>query len=120
MLVSTNMKSRGYDVSTRAAAAQQTRERILATAVELLKARLRTDIRIEDVASGAGVSEMTVLRAFGTKQQLLQAALDAARADIVDQRQEAEPGDVRGSMTALFHHYEQLGDLVIGNLSLEA
>jgi AcrR family transcriptional regulator len=72
------------------------------------------------VATLAGVSEMTVLRAFGSKDTLLQAALDQARQRIVEQRQEAPPGDVEGSIEALFDHYERLGDLVVRNLAEEA
>jgi AcrR family transcriptional regulator len=111
---------RKYDMGTRAKAAQATRERILDVATELLRARLRTDIRLVDVAKGAGVSEMTVLRVFGTKADLLQAALDRTQEQIVAQRTEPEPGDVAGSIAALFDHYEQLGDLVLGNLAQES
>jgi AcrR family transcriptional regulator len=115
----TNMK-RTYTSDARAEGAAATRARILQTATDLLRERLRTDIRLEDVAVGAGVSEMTVLRAFGSKQKLLDAALAQAREQIVGQRQEPAPGDVAGSIAALFAHYEQLGDLVVNNLAEEA
>lgn len=111
---------RAYTMGARAEAAEANRQRILDAATALLRARLRSDIRLEDVAADAGVSEMTVLRAFGTKVNLLQAALDRARQQIVAQRQEAVPGDVAGSISVLFEHYEQLGDLVIANLAQEA
>src|SRR5689334_9572498 len=101
MLVMTHMNStRPYTMKARAEAAAATRERVLLAASALLAARLRTDIRLTDVARDAGVSEMTVLRLFGTKRDLLQAALDHARAKIVAQRQQAAPGDVRGSVQA--------------------
>lgn len=121
MLVLTNMNAqRAYSMEVRAQAAQATRERVLDAATALLRVRLRTDVRLEDVAREAGVSEMTVLRLFGKKANLMEAALDRARDQIVAQRQEPEPGDVAGSLAALFEHYEQLGDLVIGNLALES
>src|SRR3954451_21653325 len=109
---------RAYRMAARAAAAEATRRRILDAAVELLRVRLRTDIRLKDVAARAGVSEMTVVRAFGSKTNLLQVALDDVQRDIVAQRSAPAPGDAGGSIAALFHHYEQLGDLVIGNLAL--
>lgn len=111
---------RSYSMGARAQSAAATRVRILEAATALLRVRLRTDIRIEDVARDAGVSEMTVLRAFGSKFNLLQAALDHAREGIVAQRDAAEPGDLAGSVAAIFEHYELLGDLVIGNLALES
>src|SRR3954468_5460613 len=107
MLPSTNMNtSRPYSMEVRAQSAAATKQRILDCADALLRQRLRVDIRVADVAAGAGVSEMTVLRVFGTKDALLQAALDQAQQRIVEQRQVAEPGDVAGSIDALFAHYE--------------
>src|SRR5690242_8428382 len=116
MLVWTNMKvKRSYTMGARAQAAAATKQAILDAAEDLLRQRLRADIRVADVAAGASVSEMTVLRAFGNKETLLTAALDQAQQRIVAQREQAEPGDVDRSIAALFDHYEQLGDLVIRN-----
>jgi AcrR family transcriptional regulator len=120
MLVCTNMKSRPYTQQARAASAEATRLRVLAAAADLMRLRLRTDIRLADVAAGAGVSEMTVLRLFRTKEALLEAALEQVRSEIIAQRQQAEPGDIAGSVKALFEHYEAVGDLVIVNLAQEA
>jgi AcrR family transcriptional regulator len=121
MLVITNMKTtRPYTMGARAQAAAATRQRVLDAATALLRERLRVDIRLEDVAALAQVSEMTVLRLFRTKAALLEAALEAARAQIVAQRQEAAPGDVAGSIRCLLEHYEQLGDLVVANLAQES
>ncbi len=103
----------------RSATAAATRRRVLDAASGLMRERLRSDIRVQDVAMGAAVSEMTVLRLFGTKAALLKAAMEHARQGIVAQRSEAEPGDVAGSIAVLFDHYEELGDLVIRNLAEE-
>lgn len=113
-------EKRAYTQGARAESAQATRLRVLDAAADLLRERLRTDIRVADVAANAGVSEMTVLRLFGSKFTLLQSALDHTRAGIVAQRNEAEPGDVDGAIAAILEHYEQLGDLVINNLALES
>lgn len=122
MLVMTNMNksTRTYTMGARAQAAAATRQRVLDAAISLLRERLRVDIRLEDVAALAAVSEMTVLRLFGSKAALLEAALEAARAQIVAQRQEAAPGDVPGSIRCLMEHYELLGDLVVANLAQES
>ena len=114
------MAKRAYTMGARAESAAATRQRVLDSAVALLRVKLQTDVRLADVAAGAGVSEMTVLRIFGNKLNLVQAALDSVRREIVAQRTDPEPGDVSGSIEALFDHYEHLGDLVIGNLALES
>src|SRR5689334_21542818 len=114
------MKTRPYTQQARAASAEATRLRVLAAAADLMRMRLRTDIRLADVAAGAGVSEMTVLRLFRTKEALLEAALEQVRSEIVAQRQQAEPGYIAGSDAALFEHYEAVGDLVVVNLAQEA
>jgi AcrR family transcriptional regulator len=111
---------RSYTMGARAEAAAETRQAILGAAEDLLRQRLRTDIRLADVAERASVSEMTVLRVFGNKDALLATALDQAQQRIVEERERAEPGDVDGSIAALLDHYEQLGDLVIHNLAEEA
>jgi AcrR family transcriptional regulator len=111
---------RAYNLGARAESAAATRQRILDAAVALLRVKLRTDIRLTDVAADAGVSEMTVIRVFGSKFNLLQTALDEARKEIVARRTEPEPGDVVASIEALFDHYEHLGDLVMGNLAIES
>jgi AcrR family transcriptional regulator len=113
------MTTRRYSMTVRARSAEATRRRVLEAATDLLRVRLRTNVRLADVAADAGVSEMTVLRLFGTKAELLQAALENVQREMVAQRQEPEPGDVEGSLTALFDHYEQFGDLVLGNLAIE-
>lgn len=104
----------------RAAAAEATRERILAAALELLKSRLRSDIRLEDIAQRARVSVQTVLRVFGTRVQLLDEALDAVVQEIAEELRPAEPGDVEAAVRTWFDHYERLGDVVVRSLAEES
>lgn len=103
----------------RAASAEQTRQRILDAAVALLCRRLRSDIRLKDVATGAGVTEPTVLRVFGSKEQLFGAALDALIEQMREQLGAAEPGDVAAAVRTWFDHYETFGDAVVNSLAEE-
>jgi AcrR family transcriptional regulator len=115
-----NMKiSRPYTMRTRADHAETTRRRIIDAAVEQVRTRFRPDIRLEDVARGADVSVQTVLRIFGSRAGLLEQALRQLGREIAAQRGRAEPGDIAGGVSALFDHYEQVGDLVIRNLAGE-
>ena len=105
---------------SRAAAAASTRQRILDAAVAELWGRRVTEVRLEHVATRAEVTVQTVLRVFGTRARLVNTAWDATRDRILEQRETAKPGDVAGTVRALYDHYEQMGDFVIRNLAEEA
>ena len=114
------MKStRAYVMRARAESALGTRQRILEAAVEELWERGLSEVRLEDVAARAEVTVQTVLRVFGSKSDLLEVALEPLRDRILRQRESADPGDVGGTISALFDHYEQMGDFVIRNLAEE-
>ena len=122
MLVSTIMKvsRRPYVMRARAESAQGTRQRILeATADELWERRV-SEVRLEDIAARADVTVQTVLRIFRGKRNLFDAALILLRDRILTQRESATPGDVGGNVSALFDHYERMGDFVIRNLAEES
>lgn len=111
--------TRAYRMTARADAADKTRRLVLEAAVDLVWRRPLSEIRLDDLAAGAGVSGQTVLRIFGSRASLLDAALQTMRDRIVNQRASAKPGDVAGTVAALFDHYEDLGDFVIRNLADE-
>ena len=90
-----NSATRPYRMTARAAAVGETRERILEAAVALHLRRMSAEISLADIAAEAGVSVQTVLRHFGTREGLLESALQWATDDIAQERH-AEPGDVDG------------------------
>jgi AcrR family transcriptional regulator len=110
---------RAYVMRARADSAEATRRRVLDAAVASLWQRRVSEVRLEDIAAQAAVTVQTVLRIFGTRAALIEAAWDAARDRIVEQREAAAPGDVDGTLRVLFDHYEELGDFVIRNLADE-
>lgn len=107
-------------MGARAESAAATKQRVLDAAVDLLRSRFRSDIRLEDVAERAGVSVQTVLRAYGPRSRLIDRAFEVALAEIAEQLDQAVPGDVEASVSAWFDHYERYGDLVVRNLADEA
>lgn len=120
MLVLTHMKmARPYLMRARADSSEATRRRILDAAVDGLWRRRAAEVRLEDVATNAGVTVQTVLRIFGRKSALLTSASAQLRDRIIRQRESATPGDVAGTISALFDHYEDMGDFVIRNLADE-
>lgn len=104
----------------RAEAAEDTRRRVFDAAADLLRQRLRVDIRLEDIAAGAGVSVQTVLRVAGSKAELFRVAFERILEEIGEQLSGAEQGDVEAAVRTWFDHYEQFGDVVIRSLAEEA
>ena len=73
---------------------------------------------LADIADRAGVSVQTVLRHFGSRDGLLDAALRYGSELITAERQAPE-GDVPTAVQVLFDHYEARGDAVIRLLGQE-
>lgn len=111
--------SRTYVMTTRAEAAQRTRVRILDALVELAAHRVLADISLADVALTAGVSVQTVLRRFGNRAGLIDAAFLHAFTDVRTERQ-TPVGDVPRAIAVLVDHYEARGDAVVLLLAQEA
>jgi AcrR family transcriptional regulator len=101
----------------RAASAEATQQRILDAVVDLLKARFRSEIRLEDVAANAQVSVQTLVNVFGSRSSLLDHGMAKLLQELRSQRLRPRPGDTSGAITALVNHYEQFGDLVVRNLA---
>ena len=84
MLVSTNMKDerskapqkRPYRMRARAEAAAETGRRILEAVIELHRERFWDQVSLEDIAERAGVTVQTVIRRFGNKERLIDAAAE--------------------------------------------
>jgi AcrR family transcriptional regulator len=112
------MPSRTYEMGARAETVAATRSRILRSVLDLATERLTVEVTLDDVAARAGVSVRTVLRHFGDRERLLDAAFEAASADIVAERV-APPDDRVAAIRVLVDHYELRGDLVLRLLAQE-
>jgi AcrR family transcriptional regulator len=121
MLVYANMKKeksntsskRPYRMGVRAEAAEETRLRILDAVIGLHMERYYDQISLEDVAKRAGVTVQTVLRRFGSKDRLSDAATEMVRERVMSQRGEVPVGDIAGAVENLVDHYEEWGDSVV-------
>jgi AcrR family transcriptional regulator len=110
-------ETRPYRQTRRADATERTREAIAAAAQVLFREDPQLDPSLEEVAARAGVSTRSVIRHFGSKEGLLEAAI-AAGVEAAEATRHAEPGDVEGAVGAIVAHYEAMGDEVIRWLSL--
>lgn len=111
-------ETRTYTMTTRAEASERTRLRILDAAVELTNSRLVSEISLDDVAAGAGVSVQTVLRRFGSRVELMDAA-HRHGAVLVAAERRVPVGDVVGAVRVVVDHYELRGDGVVLRLAQE-
>jgi len=114
------MKSgkRRYDMTARLAKTRATTERICACAVGLYNEHPIEHFTLEEIARRAGTTVQTVLRIFGSKEDLLFAALSEL-AETGVALKTTPPGDVAAAVAAIFDVYETLGDLVIQRLADE-
>jgi AcrR family transcriptional regulator len=113
------VNKRPYRMRARAEAAAETGRRILAAVVELHMERFFDQVSLEDVAERAGVTVQTVIRRFGSKERLIQAATEAANSEVTHQRDQAPVGDIEGAVRNLVDHYEEWGDGVLRLLAQE-
>lgn len=110
---------RPYRMTARADAVAATHERIIQAAIAEFWQRPTTDIALDEVARGARVSVQTVLRHFGSKQELFDEAFEREAARLGEQRDTTEPGDLVGAVRLLLDHYEEMGDHVVRLLAEE-
>lgn len=103
---------RSYVQTARAASTADTRRRLLDATVELAREQASVEIVLQDVASAARVSVQTVLRHFGSREGLFEAAVVHARHQVAAERA-APVGDVAAAVSALFDHYGRWGDTMM-------
>jgi AcrR family transcriptional regulator len=112
-------RRRPYRMDARARSAEATAERILDAAVAVFWERPVSEIPLDEVARRAGVSVQTVIRRFGGKEALFEAAMQREFERVGRQREVAPPGDVREAVRTLTDHYEDIGDGVLRMLAEE-
>ena len=105
-------------MDARASAVEQTRGRILQAAYELWLEQAYDAVSLEQVAARAGATKQTLLRHFGSKDQLAIAVVDWQRPR-EEAARAAEPGDTKGAIASLVERYERMGDANIRMLELE-
>jgi len=110
--------TRTYRMQARQEAVASTRERILRAAYDQWSEQSYDQVSIESVARAAGTSRQTVIRQFGTKDELAFAVVDWQKPR-EDAFRAAEPGDVGTAVTRLVDRYEAMGDANVRMLELE-
>ena len=94
---------RSYRMTARADAAAATGERLLAAAWEHFSSRPYEEVRLQDVASDAGVTVQTLYQRFGSKDDLLTEAYKWWGKKEIAARDAAQVGDVPGAVGVSLH-----------------
>src|SRR5690606_18909281 len=109
---------RPYRLGARALAAEQTGDRIL----DAFRRRIRIDwydeITLEQIAHEAAVTVPTIIRRFGSKERLVEAAWERLNKEITARRT-TTPGDLDGAVRAVIEDYEAVGDVIMRALMQE-
>jgi AcrR family transcriptional regulator len=119
MNMPTARRARPYRMRARAEATAETGRRILRAVLALHTERFHDQITLEDIAERAGVTVQTVLRRFGSREGLIEAAGNYAETEVLRQRAEAPIGDVAGAVENLLDHYEEWGQVALRLLAQE-
>jgi AcrR family transcriptional regulator len=116
----TTRASRVYRQELRARQMQANTERIVQAAVTLIKtARSAATITLEDVASESQLTVRTILRRFGSRDGILEAAFAQLNVEFASYRRPTPPGAIDEAVKTLVHQYELMGDLNIRALEEE-
>jgi AcrR family transcriptional regulator len=118
--LNTGRRRRQYVQAARAQQTEANTQRIIAAAIAVLHAARRLEeITLEDIARKSGVTVRTLLRRFGSRDGLLEAAFQVLSKKFERDRPPTPPGDVDAAISSLVQQYEENGDLNIKGLEQE-
>jgi AcrR family transcriptional regulator len=112
------VEARPYRMRVRAERTAATRARVLEAVVGLGREDLDLDPTLDRVAARADVSVQTVLRHFGTREALLDAALETAQRSVVQERLPTA-GGADAAIAVLLAHYDRWGAFSLAVLARE-
>jgi len=118
MYIAMDMNTRKYDMRARQLAKEATRDAIIDAVIETFEAERTFSITLPTVAERAGVTVKTVLRHFGNRDALIDAAWQRLFDDIRAER-EPPPDDPATALKVLIEHYERRGTMVLTTLASE-
>ena len=110
------MKTRSYTMGARQTAKDATRDAIINAAIDTFIAERSFAITLPAVAERADVTVKTVLRHFGGRDALIEAAWSRAYQDVVAERTPPSP-EPEAALGVLIDHYERRGDMVLAVLA---
>ncbi|HLW55280.1 MAG TPA: hypothetical protein VKW06_20800 [Candidatus Angelobacter sp.] len=121
MKTGTSRRHRAYQQAARAEQTAANGQSIVDAAIELVySVRRLEEITLEAIAGQSGLTVRTILRRFGSREGILEAAFVQLGRKMQVDRPNTPPGDIEAALGALLQHYELDGDLNIKALAQEA
>jgi AcrR family transcriptional regulator len=111
--------TRRYRMQARAESAAATRRSIANAWLALYEKLNYDDITLDVVAERSSVTVQTVIRHFGSKEELFVAVTRELAAAETLRRAAAPIGDIDGAVRNVIAHYERVGDMVLRTLEQE-
>jgi AcrR family transcriptional regulator len=103
-------KPRPYKQGAGALARQRTRDTLLDVATEEFYAGRWQSASLQALAKRANVTKQTLLRHFGSKEELFLQAMMRSGRQVLNERWSAPSGDIDGVVDNLLEHYEVWGE----------
>lgn len=113
------IEPRPYRQTTRAESSARTERAIIQAAQALFAASWFDEVTLDAVARSAGVTVKTVMRKFGSKENLARVCFVEFAAANSDWRDQVPAGNLDAAITAIVTMYEGLGDTLVRYLALE-
>jgi AcrR family transcriptional regulator len=112
------MTTRSYNKVARAAGEERTRVALIAAAERAFFSGAWDRVSLDAIAADAGTTKQTLLRHFGSKPSLLEAAYSGPFEEVRSQRMSVRAGDAGAAVDNLLDHYEAVADhaLAIGSM----
>jgi AcrR family transcriptional regulator len=110
MYIAVAMQKRTYDMGTRQQAKDSTRDAIVRATIDAFMAERSFAITLPTIAERAKVTVKTVLRHFGSREAVIEAAWAQAYDEVMAERT-PPPGDLEGALKVLIAHYERRGSI---------
>jgi AcrR family transcriptional regulator len=111
--------TRTYTMGARATAKEETRARVIQAVIDLAKEKLALELTLDDIAARAATSVQTVLRHFGGRDALIDAAIAAGATEVAEERR-VTAGDIEQGMRVIIDHYELRGDFMVRMLGQDS
>jgi AcrR family transcriptional regulator len=111
--------TRPYRKTARVRSERATGEAILDAALKAFASEPFDRVTLSSVAEVSGVTVQTVLRRFGSKEQLFETLVERERPRILAARDLPGTADLHAALEALVRHYEVDGDLVLNLVAQE-
>ena len=111
--------ARPYRKTARAEAERATGEAILDAAFASFAREPYDRVTLQSIARDSGVTVQTVIRRFGSKEELFETLVEREKPRILASRESANGEGLAAALRALLGHYETDGDTVLNFLAQE-